>query len=1226
MARRIDSLLILKDLKLINDDIIRIIPYKQLSDFFNPFYETIKEKLQTEELLPANDGTYISKENAYWAVAPDLTQLFSNKQLALLTKNPNAKWVFTTIGRTKDTDITEYIDGGNKSPRNYKEPNLITNNVDFENDIAKWIDGDFIERQSFEWLHKFYEYLSERKSYQDKFKTKSIFKDSKGNAVAAYDEKKELILFLPTDSEISSYITTVHKSLLKNKTSKDFIHSFGIKQPSFRNEIYNCILPLYDEDGNINTDKHFEKFFQYYKECPNNEIDSFIQLLEDKAFVSYYTKDDDTTYHGKANEIYYPSDDLLAYFETKPDTKFLDLDNYRKQVNKSDWKLFEEFIGKLGVCELPRIFKTELNGRQRDKYNLSYYTQYSYLYEFNFDGLEENLNFCSINSDMDKRISISTMSWKYLVAKFKQSINNSNFLKFHHNYFYRQDNNEYLDSPILTQLREKKWLVTKNGKFVAPHEITINELSDEYDKSNKLIELMGFKPLIVLSEEERIARMFENEDEAKLAKHLLDVHKAKQNAQREIRYPGEANNESNDWLDSITKDNSEKFQIIESQQNEDEKEERKMEIFFNEDEEFAKGVDELKKQLEIKKSRVDLVSKINESKKYSYEWFEAYLKLLNTYGEKQSTTKQKSVSFLEIKPYKTDNKYFLLCGANNYISSEIENAEDFHVSFVFGNGKKENITVEGVSKKGQDLLIYCRESLPTNILSRLSSIFRIEIKFTPVIDLLDRLYKAFTHNNYIDKWQDIEEAMPSLNYIYGPPGTGKTTALCNKINEIVTDNANAKFLVLTPTNKAADVLCKKLWDINSDIFAVRLGHPTDPDLEEEALYRDTVTSDDLNDINAVVSTIHRLPYFEITHFGKLFQVHWDYVIFDESSMIGLHYIVFAIFVLYKTNSKTKFIIAGDPKQIPPVIEVNDSELENFDFQDENIYKMLGLESFNPTEQRIREQDEIKNLDMQYRSVKPIGQLFSELSYSKLLKHDRETNRKETKPLPEEFKKLVSANVTFIDIPLNQDNSIYKINKLLYSSYQAYCVILVAEIIKFFDKKNDGEQWTIGLIAPYKAQAILLNKLVTSYRISEKVKIYSDTVHGFQGDECDIVFFVCNPNNYYYTGHEKCLLSKEYIYNVSISRAKDYLVILHPYLTIKNNTFINKIKNSYRNNKFGVTRIIQATEVEKLLFNEEKHIENNSYTTGHDNVNVFGTSKMEYFIKANDNAIDIQLRK
>jgi superfamily I DNA and/or RNA helicase len=342
-------------------------------------------------------------------------------------------------------------------------------------------------------------------------------------------------------------------------------------------------------------------------------------------------------------------------------------------------------------------------------------------------------------------------------------------------------------------------------------------------------------------------------------------------------------------------------------------------------------------------------------------------------------------------------------------------------------------------------------------------------------------------------------------------------------------------------------------------------------------------------------------------------------------MTGLHYITFAIMALFKTNPNTNFIVAGDPKQIPPVVEIDEKELENFDFQDENIYKMMKLESFNPEEQIIRETDSIVNLATQYRSVPNIGQLFSELSYSSLLKHDRATNRTEAKPLPENFRNLISSSVTFIDIPLNQDNSIYRVNKLFYSSYHTYCAILVSEIIKYFDATNKDELWTIGLIAPYKAQAMLLNKLITSYGISANVKVISDTVHGFQGDECDIVFFVCNPNNYFFSNHEKALLSKEYIYNVAISRAKDYLIVLHPYTVIPNNKFINKIGLSYKNN-FGNTNILNANEIENMLFNESNYIENNSYVSGHDNVNVFGLSEMKYFIKANDTAIDIQLRE
>lgn len=1219
-----DSLLVLKNLNIINDGIIKIIPYTQDSfktledkDYisFLPFYSSIKQKLQTQELLPAKGDTFAQKENAYWAVSPDLTDLFSNEQLSTLVGSKNAKWVFSSISRTESTEIRDYIDGGSDRVWRKREPNLIKANLDFENKIANLITAEFIKEQSNEWLHKFYEYLSERKSYQDKFKTKPIFKDLNGNAVPAFDKiggELHCILFMPLDEANSSY-KTIDPKLLKNKKTKEFIENFGIKKPSLKDEIYNKILPLYEKDGEIDTETHFKKFFTYWKNAGRPE--EFISLLKDKKFVSYKTYKDEATYCGIANEIYYPSSELVKYFESKTDTKFVDLAEYYSFIKEEkEQQILKEFLLKLGVSLLPRIYEKEITDASiKARLNLR---QSTYGYNdrnITTDRIIDGCNEITKNIDIEK----SLILWRYL-----KNLSSYEYSKGNHKYFYYSQQYQSFESNALTLLKNRKWLLANGGQFVAPSEICINELSDSYESNSELERLLGFKPTVVLTKTERIASKFESEEEAEEARKALEEKREKEKRKAGRKAQGTNTPVDSEDLVGAIESLENLSESVSKPKNEKEKTNSLPE--FDEDEELAKGIEELKKQLEIKKSRVDLTASINNCIKYSYDWFIAYLQLLTTYGEKHDTQKQKSISFQEIKPYKADNKYFLLCGASSYISPEIENAEDFKVSLVFGNGKREHITVEGVSKKGLDLLIYCREPLPTNTLSRLSNIFKVEINFTPVIELIERLEKAFKNRNYIDEWENIEEAMPSLNYIYGPPGTGKTTTLCNNINEVLSSNPNTKFLVLTPTNKASDVVCKKLQDINPDIYAVRLSRPTDPELEEYQIYRDTLDDEDIQSINVVASTIHRFPYFDIREIGLLFQYKWDYVIFDESSMTGLHYITFAIMALFKTNPSTNFIVAGDPKQIPPVVEINEKELENFDFQDENIYKMMNLESFNPEEQIIRETDSIVNLATQYRSVPNIGQLFNELSYSSLLKHDRAINRTETKPLPEKFRNLISTNVSFIDIPLNPDNSIYRVNKLFYSSYQTYCAILVSEIIKYFDISNKAEEWTIGIIAPYKAQAMLLNKLITSYGISEKIKVISDTVHGFQGDECDIVFFVCNPNNYRYTGNKKALLSKEYIYNVAISRAKDYLILLHPYTAIPNNNYINKIGHSYRNN-FGNTKILDTNDIENILFNDRNYIETNSYVSGHDNVNVFGLSEMKYFIKANDTAIDIQLR-
>ena len=94
----------------------------------------------------------------------------------------------------------------------------------------KGITAAFIESQSFEWLHEFYKWLSETTHRKDISRTKLVFLNQNRKAVAAFDNKKQLILFLPV-KDIDGY-TVVHPELLKNAETRQFIIDIGVKQPT----------------------------------------------------------------------------------------------------------------------------------------------------------------------------------------------------------------------------------------------------------------------------------------------------------------------------------------------------------------------------------------------------------------------------------------------------------------------------------------------------------------------------------------------------------------------------------------------------------------------------------------------------------------------------------------------------------------------------------------------------------------------------------------------------------------------------------------------------------------------------------------------------------------------------------------------------------------------------------------------------------------------------------
>jgi len=62
-----------------------------------------------------------------------------------------------------------------------------------------------------------------------------------------------------------------------------------------------------------------------------------------------------------------------------------------------------------------------------------------------------------------------------------------------------------------------------------------------------------------------------------------------------------------------------------------------------------------------------------------------------------------------------------------------------------------------------------------------------------------------------------------------------------------------------------------------------------------------------------------------------------------------------------------------------------------------------------------------------------------------------------------------------------------------------------------DTGKPCDKFRIGVIAPYRARRTCLNRLNDSWATKpDAVEIQVGTIHGFQGDECDIIIAVFNP--------------------------------------------------------------------------------------------------------------------
>lgn len=1224
-----DSLLILKDLNLIDDDIIRIIPYKQPVEFFSPFYYAIKEKLFEEELLPSINGEFTDSKNAYWASAPNLPQLFSNERLAMLYENEKAKWIFHSLGYNNvqgtDRELASYI------------ANLSVNSIVNPIPILGKINSNFIQNQSFDWMHKLYEYLSENKSYQDSVKTKPIFKDSKGNSAFAFNydnssKKHELVLFLPTIYSDSPY-KHIHPELLKNEKSKEFIENFGIKEPSLKDEIYNRILPLYKNDGYIDTETHFKKFFQYWKE--EGRPEDFIDLIKDKEFVSYKTKEYVTKHRGFASEIYYPSEGLLKYFETKRDSKFVDLEDYHNFITDiKDQKILKEFLLKIGVSELPRILeeqKTEY--RYYEGYKNSKYT---YLTDKKLDGSDEvieNINF-----------EISKLLWSY-----SHQLTNSlkGYYKWDKGRQYYDWQSGYFESTIEKKLKTNKWLFSINNEFVAPHEITINELADGYERDNpqakQLAELLNFKPLVVLTEKEKIAKLVEgrSEEEIKKALELFDRQNTPSGTQTKINFNPEKNPVDKTYeriRQRIEKETPEDAKKVETINPTNEQEEIEEDEYIKPTVDFDKKrkqkEDALNEELE-EITKIEKLTRIaEESKKYSFAWFKALLELecLNS-NQTNSNGKEISIRFAKAELEKGTERTLVLKNlvAPRYIPIAIEEIGDIRLKISFGKDELKTVTAEVVNVK--EFTLRCKLKNASDIqdidLEKITSV-QIDIK-NPVF-MLEKLLSQFKKLPFKDGDNLKNDLTPNIEFIFGPPGTGKTTYLAkNVLIPKMQEENDLKFLVLTPTNKAADVLTKRIiremekqQDESYADWLVRFGITQDNDIQQSVVFKEKNFDIRRFSRNVTVTTIARFPYDSFTPENldyplHLQQLEWDFIVVDEASMIMLAQIMYPL--CYKCDSR--FIIAGDPFQIQPITTV-----ENW--KDENIYTLVELNNFaNPT--TVPYDYEVINLEMQYRSVPSIGEVFSQFTYNGILKHSRTEN--EQRPLNIRSLNLKSLNL--VKFPASRWEGIYRSKRLNNTPYHIYSALFTYEFAKYLSSeitKNHRELYRIGIICPYRAQASLVDKLVSADKDLLKfanVELQVGTIHGFQGDECDIIISLFNPPPTISSEtHEKgknMFLHKQNILNVSISRPRDYLFILMPDDKTENLSNLKKIRKIENLIKQSTHTEIHSQEIENIIFGKHCYLEENTFSTTHQSVNVYSDAEKLYEIRCEETAIDIQIK-
>lgn len=606
--------------------------------------------------------------------------------------------------------------------------------------------------------------------------------------------------------------------------------------------------------------------------------------------------------------------------------------------------------------------------------------------------------------------------------------------------------------------------------------------------------------------------------------------------------------------------------------------------------------------------------------KYSFGWFISCLEEeIKEQFPDDSGAKDFSICFAKVE--QETKRILHLHHPNRNIPEYLEIQDDIPMQIYCGDRNKpvKTVMIDVASIKSYSICIKLKNEVDD---IDWKSVTQASIKVISPDFLLKALKEQFEKLPFADNCSLKQQLSPDIEFVFGPPGTGKTTHLArNVLIPLMELPRDKKVLVLTPTNKAADVLVSKIMDFASPdsylSWLVRFGTTQNEKIETSGVFKER-SSFDIRSFprNVTVTTVARFPYdtFQPKNCPTrlpLRDLQWDYVVIDEASMVPLAAIAYPLFKL----KPEKFIIAGDPFQIEPITHYDE-------WAGENIYTMTGLNSFseNPPTEPYRYP--VTLLKTQYRSVPVIGQIFSSFAYRGILSHDRKEGS--GRPLPS--KTLPLRTVNLVHFPCKNE-SIYQIKRLNDKSpYQMYSALFAFEFAKYLAEEYDAGgpgpekgKYRIGIISPYRIQTDLIDKLLARTPIPDSVSIQAGTAHGFQGDECEMIIALFNPPPD--TGRGS-FVNRSNIINVAVSRARDCLFLMAP--EFFSNDFDNLREVCRLCRESGACLEIGTHDLEEIMFGDRNFLENNSFSTGHQRVNVYSEPEKRYEIRSESSAVDIQL--
>ncbi|OXU27176.1 hypothetical protein TSAR_005441 [Trichomalopsis sarcophagae] len=400
--------------------------------------------------------------------------------------------------------------------------------------------------------------------------------------------------------------------------------------------------------------------------------------------------------------------------------------------------------------------------------------------------------------------------------------------------------------------------------------------------------------------------------------------------------------------------------------------------------------------------------------------------------------------------------------------------------------------------------------------------------------------------------QAILQALRTDNYllIKGFPGTGKTQTLVALIELLL--KLDKSVLITAHTNTAVDNILLKL--IERKIDFIRFGNSTKAHPNIAPMLEANVTEhcDSPESLHTVYCSkkVVGVTCYGATH-AHLSRRKFDICIVDESTQ------VLQPTLLRPLYSASKFILVGDPEQLPPIAK-------------NNTARKLGMNE--SLFSRLDSKNNAVVLKLQYRMNSCIMDIANKLTYHDQLQIGCEKAGKATMPVTNiaEFescekwiRKTLSLRLKNSAIFLNTSATYHltldetlEERKGSSNYWEAAMILRLIEVLK----KLGIDTQTIGVIAPYRVQVHLLRKVVPN-------DIEVNTVDQYQGRDKSVIIYSCSKSISKDTKiQEFDILEDQQRLTVAVTRAKHKLIIIGDINTLQRFTPFNKLITAFRSHE------------------------------------------------------------